>query len=392
MEQITIIGLGYVGLPLAISFAMNGIKVYGYDISKDVIKNISHEKQFTEPNLLKNLDSVLGKFLFISKEIEPTGTYIVCVQTPLTNQNEEDVSYIYGVIDELCPILRPDDLIVIESTIGAGTNQNLLQKIAAKIKFPIETISYAYCPESIYPGNIFDELKFNTRIIGANNQKSFERVQRLYETINEKPILKTTIKSAELLKLIQNAYRDIEIAFANELSMLCANLEIDVFELIRLANTHPRIKILQPGSGVGGHCIAVDPYFLIYKYPKFTNLSKTAREINAYKPYFICDQVERLVKKTSTIGVFGLSYKPNIEDTRGSSGLIIVNELLNRGYHVVACEPNISHVKFGEIENLPIQAFLSNIDFLVVCQKHNVSEEVRKTMKSIPNFDAVGMF
>ncbi len=339
-KEVCISGLGYVGLPVACALADSGYAVLGVDIDKELISRIGSGLVITtEPNLQDLLLKVFQSgALKASTQLATADVHIISVPTPLDNDNQPDISHVYAATDAIIPCLRSDDLVLIESTCPIGTTEI----VAKKLRMHCPGIQVAYCPERVLPGNILHELKQNDRVIGGVDENSTLNAKAFYQTFTHGEIHVTNARTAEAVKLAENIYRDINIAYANELSMIADSINLDINELIRFANRHPRVKILKPGIGVGGHCIAVDPWFLVSTAPDFTNLTLQARKINIQKTCWVVDKIRDTIKKNdaSVIACLGLSYKPNVSDLRGSPALYIV-QTLEKEVQVLRVDPYI---------------------------------------------------
>lgn len=401
---ITVLGMGYIGLPTATMFAAAGYKVKGFDVNKRVIDTLRSGKiHIVEPDLQGLFKSVLDSGNLIPTDtIEESDVFIICVPTPFREDHEEklaDLSYVESASREVGKVLKRGDLVILESTVPPRTTEDIMGKTLEEesgLKIN-EDFLVAHCPERVLPGKILHELRNNDRIIGVSNKKSGEFTKELYSSIvTGGNIYLTDTITAEMCKLVENTFRDINIAFANELSMICDQLGIDVWELVQLANKHPRVSILNPGAGVGGHCLAVDPWFIVEKFPKTARLTRTARETNDYKPKWIVKKVvEDIQKKFSdkkiTIGILGLAYKPNIDDLRESPALEIAKGLKELGYNVIACEPNSEQSEINSIENLNLDEMIDKSNYLVYAVPHNQFKDGYKDkIKAKPFFDAVG--
>lgn len=352
MKTLSIIGLGYIGIPTAVFFANNGMTVQGFDINEKIVSLINLGKiNIVEPGLEEMVKNAVNKGnLTADTNIKPADAFIISVPTPFKENYEPDLKYIESAVKSISTVIEKGNLVILESTSPVGTTEQVakwLQEFRPELKIlntEDSDVYVAYCPERMIPGNVF-ELVENDRIIGGINQKSTEKACELYSIIAKGELLKTSSRVAEMSKLTENSYRDVNIAFANELSIICDKLNIDVQELINLANHHPRVNILQPGCGVGGHCIAVDPRFIISKTPNEAKLIKQAREVNDYKPQFVIEKVEDAVKELGLsdpkITCFGLAFKPNIDDLRESPALQICKTLADKFKNVSAVEPNI---------------------------------------------------
>ena len=360
--KISVIGLGYIGLPTAAMLAANGAQVVGVDVNRHAVETINHGRiHIIEPDLEDCVRDVVARgALRASLVPEPADAFVIAVPTPFKDDHEPDLSFIRSAAESLAPVLAKGNIIILESTSPVGTTRAMLDWLAAvrpDLSFAREEsescdIYAAYCPERVLPGKIMRELVSNDRILGGINAVSAEKACDIYRIFVKGELLLTNARTAEMSKLTENAFRDVNIAFANELSLICDRLDIDVWELIRLANHHPRVNILQPGPGVGGHCIAVDPWFIVSKTPDLAHLVAAARTINDSKPEWVkdkvCSAVLELVKEGRqisdvTIGCFGLAFKPNIDDLRESPSLFITRDLAKKfPGQVLAVEPNIA--------------------------------------------------
>ncbi len=390
--SITVIGLGYVGLPIACAFARAGVTVYGIDTNPSLIGTLKERTySYAEPDLNRVLDEVLDKTLTVSDTIIPSDTYIVTVQTPVNERHESDNTFVERALAELCPHIKGGELIILESTVPIGSNEGFYSILKSGVKSGVE-FEYCYCPESILPGRIFDEIRHNTRILGGKTPEAARRAAEIYNLINDEKKECTDVCTAEFVKLTQNSHRDVELAFVNQLSIMCDREGVDPFEVIRLTNTHPRCKLLFPGSGVGGHCIAVDPYFMIERYGEDASLLLAARRANDSKPIYIAEQaIEALLKRGGgTVGVLGLAYKANCDDCRESSGISIYRYLTQRGIRALANEPNSPLSKICGIDNTDLNTAICESDVIIIAQKHNAYKDLRLDGKVV--IDCVGIF
>lgn len=353
------IGLGYIGLPTATLFAGRGKSVIGVDLNRNVIETINRGAiHIVEPDLEGLVHNVVSKgFLKAFSEPQAADVFIIAVPTPFKRNHDPDISYIKAAAKTFAPYLQKGNLAVLESTSPVGTTEelsHLLATLRPDLSFPHQTgeeadIQLAYCPERVLPGNVIRELVENDRIIGGMTKRATEMATALYKIFVKGKCLPTNARTAEMCKLTENSFRDVNIAFANELSMICDKLDIDVWELIDLANHHPRVKILKPGPGVGGHCIAVDPWFIVTKNPQEAQLIHTARRVNDGKPHWVLNAVSEKMKGFSkspvTVGCLGLAFKANIDDLRESPAVEIALELAKRpDARVLVNEPNIKHL------------------------------------------------
>lgn len=362
-NKINVVGLGYIGLPTAAVFANNGIRVHGVDVSQHVVDTISQGKiHIVEPDLDKVVHEVVSNgYLTASLQAESADAFLIAVPTPFKNGHEPDLSYIKSAAEMIAPVLKKGDLVILESTSPVGATEKMAEWLATKrtdLIFPQADSSspdvfIAHCPERVLPGKILEELISNDRIIGGMTEKCSELAVELYKTFVKGECVTTNARTAEMCKLTENSFRDVNIAFANELSIICDELDINVWELISLANRHPRVNILQPGPGVGGHCIAVDPWFIVSKTPEEARLIRTAREVNDNKPEWVIEKVKLAIAdflqenpnktvKDVTVACYGLAFKPDIDDLRGSPAINIVKYIKdNHKGKVIVVEPHI---------------------------------------------------
>lgn len=390
--KVCIIGLGYIGLPTAV-LAATKFEVYGFDIDPEIIKIINSGKaHFYEPNLDKLLKKNISEGRFVSGNvIEACDIYIICVPTPFTANGphkKPDLSYVDVATESISSVLKKGDLIILESTSPVGTTESIRDKLSG-LRNDLELykekpdVSIAYCPERVLPGKMLDELISNDRIIGGLNHECAKRATAFYKTFVEGDCIETTSRMAEMVKLTENSCRDSQIAFANELSILADKMEIDIWELIYLANKHPRINILNPGPGVGGHCIAVDPWFLISEYPESTRFLYQARKTNKFKEEWVVKKIQEKVKElistknclkeeNITIALYGLTYKPNVNDIRESPALNIAEKIasLHKG-RVLGIDPNLKTLKTNtKLQFLSIKDAKQEADIEVILVNH----------------------
>lgn len=338
-NRICVVGLGYIGLPSAAVFADHGIDVLGVDVNKDAVDSINQGKpHIVEPELDVLLRKVVsnGK-LKASTEPGSADAFILAVPTPFRDGHQPDLTYVEAAARSIGPVLKSGDLVILESTSPVGATEQLslwLAEVRPDLTFPhtageLSDIRVAHCPERVLPGQILREVVENDRIIGGVTRKCAQMAMALYKVFVSGEIHLTNARTAEMAKLTENAFRDVNIAFANELSIICDGLDINVWQLIRLSNLHPRVNILNPGPGVGGHCIAVDPWFIVAADPVNSKLIATARAVNDAKPHFVVEKVRAKAKriKNPVIACLGLSYKPDVDDLRESPAVRIVEEL-----------------------------------------------------------------
>lgn len=345
-------GLGYIGLPTAIIAAKHGIEVTGVDINPHVVEMTNAGKlHIIEPGMEIMLKEVVNnKMLRASTSPEMSDAYFMVVPTPFKEHHEPDISYVEAATRTVIPYLKEGDLYVIESTSPVGTTEKMAEVIFSERPELEGKIYIAYCPERVLPGNVIYELVHNDRVIGGLNPQSTEKAIEFYSQFVQGTLHKTNCRTAEMCKLTENSSRDVQIAFANELSLICDKAGINVWELIELANKHPRVNILQPGCGVGGHCIAVDPYFLTAEFPMESKIIATAREINNYKSFWCAERVQNAMLKFElnhhrkpSVAMMGLAFKPNIDDLRESPAKHIVAKVMQscNNADIMIVEPNV---------------------------------------------------
>jgi len=373
-RSICVIGLGYIGLPTASLLGTKGYLVTGVDVSPKIVDTINQGKiHIVEPDLDILVKSAVNSGnLKASLEPVKADVFIIAVPTPFKGNHVPDLHYVEQASRAISPYLEPGNLVILESTSPVGTTNDYVAKILEETGHKIGTdIFVAHCPERVLPGRILIELIQNDRIVGGINEKSTQIAAKFYNEFVSGQVLETDAKTAELSKLTENSFRDVNIAFANELSLICDKENIDVWNLIALANRHPRVNILQPGPGVGGHCIAVDPWFIIDRTPNEAKLIKTAREVNDAKPDWVIRKIsEKAAKfKNPTIACLGLAFKADLDDLRESPSLEIVDKLtkLDIG-NILVCEPNIKQHPTFELTSL--EHAISQADIIVVLVDH----------------------
>ena len=389
---VSVLGLGYIGLPTAALLASNGYLVKGMDNNQDVVNTINKGAiHIIEPGLDEVVQlTIENGSLRAFSEVQSGDIYIICVPTPFHRDSDlpsPNIDYVKEATENLLPHLKKGDMVILESTSPVGTTQMILTTLEES-GIDTSTISIAYCPERVLPGRIMVELLNNDRVIGGINEESTRKVKDFYKTFVKGEILETDSKTAEMCKLTENSFRDVNIAFANELSMLCDNNGVDVYELIQLANHHPRVNILQPGTGVGGHCIAVDPWFIISKDPEKSRLMRVAREVNDIKPEWVVGKIKEKAEllETKRVACLGLAFKPNIDELRESPSVSVVESLTRSDYEVYCVEPNIDKHETYNLINL--KEAIEDFDLIVVLVKHKefISAEV---LEKLINKDAL---
>ena len=383
MNDLCVLGLGYIGLPTASIFATKGKRVLGVDISPTVVETINSGKiHIQEPDLDVLVRAAVQSGNLRAATVPASAeVFSLAVPTPFDVQPDgsrlPDLSYVEAATRSLAPHVRAGNLVILESTSPVGTTEKVKAWLEAELArcglvLPPD-ILYAHCPERILPGQMLKELVSNDRIAGGLTPAASVRAKALYETFCTAQIFLTDARTAELAKLTENAFRDVNIAFANELSLICDRLKIDVWELIRLANRHPRVKILQPGPGVGGHCIAVDPWFIVDAAPAEARLLRTAREVNDSKPHHVVAQVRAAAGKDAVVACLGLAFKANVDDLRESPAVEIASHLAEAGLKVLAVEPHVTALPKalqGRAELVPLADALARATVVVLLVDH----------------------
>ncbi|MDL2287853.1 nucleotide sugar dehydrogenase [Oscillospiraceae bacterium OttesenSCG-928-F05] len=396
-EKIAVLGTSYIGLPTAVLFAKAGYSVVGVDINPAVIDSLnSGVIPVAEPGLQAAFDEAMGTGrLSFSRTYVPADVFIIAVQTPWKKTEagrSAELKYVMSAAAMLGEVIAPGNLVILESTVPPGTLRLVEAEIARVSGLSSKEFQIAHCPERIIPGNMLKELSENDRIIGARLPEVRERVKRIYSAVVTKGTIRMTDDvTAETAKLAENTFRDINIAYANALSMMAEKLGIDVFELIELANCHPRVNIHTPGVGVGGHCIAVDPWFLTEGFEEEARLVRTAREINDAKPFWVAEQVEKHAPKGKPVLVLGLTYKPDVDDLRESPSIELCHALKAKGFTVIACEPNIEREDIDGITNLSLIEGLEKCGYAVLTLAHKEFREQAELIAGTPCYDCVGL-
>jgi len=417
-QKISIIGLGYIGLPTATLFASRKKKVIGVDVNPYVVDTINQGRIHIIESELDILvqASVTAGYLRATTVPEPADAFLITVPTPFTDDHKPDLSFIESSAQAIAPVLEKGNLVILESTSPVGTTEKLSEWLAQArpdLSFPHQegeeaNIQIAYCPERVLPGRVVRELVTNDRVIGGMTRVATYMAAALYKTFVDGNLISTSTRTAELCKLTENSFRDVNIAFANELSIICDKLDIDVWELISLANRHPRVNILQPGAGVGGHCIAVDPWFIVDTAPGESRIIRMAREVNDQKPEWVLEKVKAAIaevlasKPGSTmadvkVACLGLAFKPDIDDLRESPAVEITEKIAGLGCRVLAVEPNIRALNGGfaaaNLSLAPLDEALAIADVVCVLVKHrpfiDAAEGIGNHSQII---DTVGLF
>ncbi len=397
--KITVMGLGYIGLPTAITLAEAGFEVSGFDVNEQTIETLKGGHiHIVEPGLQEAFEkAVKHGHLSFTNVLAESDVFYIAVPTPFyqdeAGAHKADLKYVESAGRMAGKVLRPENLVILESTVPPHTTEMLAKVLSGESGIPVEKIHVAHCPERVIPGRMLEELRNNDRIVGARTPEAAEMAEMIYKKVlKHGRVHKTDDLTAEMCKLTENTFRDINIAYANELSVICDKMGIDVFELIKLANCHPRVNILTPGVGVGGHCIAVDPWFIYEQFPEEAKLIHAARLRNENKPKFVADKVVAgLNKVTDTVGVLGLSYKPNVDDLRESPSIELCHILQEKGVKVAACEPFSKDGMIQGIPNVSFNEIMEKADYLVVTLGHDLFKDNRDRISSKPFYDCAGV-
>ncbi|HIH2622127.1 TPA: UDP-N-acetyl-D-mannosamine dehydrogenase [Burkholderia cenocepacia] len=385
-ETVSVIGLGYIGLPTAAAFAARRKSVIGVDVSQHAVDTINRgEIHIVEPELDMLVHAAVTQgHLRATTTPEPADAFLIAVPTPFADGNKPDLSYIEAACRSIAPVLKKGDLVVLESTSPVGATERMAAWLAAQrpdLTFPQQAgersdIRIAHCPERVLPGHVVRELVENDRVIGGMTRKCGTRAQELYAVFVRGECILTDARTAEMCKLTENAFRDVNIAFANELSVICDQLDINVWELIRLANRHPRVSVLQPGPGVGGHCIAVDPWFIVDSAPEHARLIRTARHVNDDKPHFVVERVRHAASRfrEPVIACLGLAFKADIDDLRESPAMKIVETLAEQcDATLLVVEPNVDALPASldaKARQCDLHTALAEADVIVILVDH----------------------
>jgi UDP-N-acetyl-D-mannosaminuronic acid dehydrogenase len=392
-QSVAIIGLGYIGLPTAAVLAGRDIKVIGVDINQHAVDTINQGRiHIVEPDLEALVHEVVhtGRLRATTKP-ESADAFLIAVPTPFKGDHEPDLTYVEAAARSIAPVLKKGDLVILESTSPVGSTEQMAQWLAdarPDLTFPHQAgeaadINMAYCPERVLPGKVIHELVENDRVIGGMTPHSSARAAALYKTFVRGECIITNARTAEMCKLTENSFRDVNIAFANELSLICDELNINVWELIRLANHHPRVNILQPGPGVGGHCIAVDPWFIVDKSPRTARLIRTAREVNDHKPHYVIEKVKAAAAKFKNpkIACMGLAFKADTDDLRNSPSVDIVQHLKEMKLGVLyVAEPHIdtlpANLAGENVCLMDAQEAVANADIVLLLVNHQAFKDI----------------
>ena len=379
MEKICVLGMGYIGLPTACMLANNGYNVLGVDINNDVISKLSvGQLHIEEPELEETFQKALNaNRLKVSGILEKSDIYIIAVPTPINKNNKADLSYVISASEMIKDYISKGNMVILESTSPPGTTRKIVGEIISKGS-GLEAgkdFYLAFCPERVLPGKIIYELVNNKRVIGGIDEKSSELAKKVYGSFVKGEIHLTTLETSEFVKLAENTYRDVNIALANEFAEICQYYDINVWDMIKFANMHPRVNILNPGPGVGGHCIAIDPWFILENSDKKDTLIEKSRKINNLRPFIISEKIFDIIKdiKDPKVTVFGITYKENVGDIRESPALVIINELNKKGVNVSIYDPVVTSYK-GKTSNF--EEALKDSDMILLFVGHDEFKKI----------------
>ena len=392
IKSVCVIGLGYIGLPTAALLANRNYQVHGVDVVKSTIDTINQGNiHIVEPDLDTFVRTAVNSGNLIA-DLKPkkSDVFIIAVPTPFHEGYIPNIDYVLSATESIAPYLEEGNIVILESTSPVGTTDKMAEVLLSK-GIDINKIHIAHCPERVLPGQIMRELVENDRIVGGITKEATEATADFYKTFVSGEVLQTDAKTAEMAKLTENSYRDLNIAFANELSILSDKFNIDVWELIQLANRHPRVNILQPGVGVGGHCIAVDPWFIVHAGGEDAKLIRTAREVNNYKTEWAIEKIknaalqfEKNHGKEAKIACMGLAFKPNIDDLRESPSVYVTRALINSGLNVLPVEPNLKASEEFTLVN--IEEALREADIIIFLVAHDEFKDISIEDKEVYDF------
>lgn len=403
MKKVFFFGLGRIGLPTALLAASSQYKVIGYDLNYKIIDNLKKKIiHFEEPKLNELLISKIKKnFIKFSNNITESDIYIIAVPTPIKSDKSPDLSHVMNCVDKIINFIKPQDLIILESTVPIGTLSLIKKKILQKKPLLNEKLYLSYCPERVLPGNAVNEIKRNTRIIGGINTKSTNFSIKFYKSFLNVKFIKTNDKTAEMIKLSENAFRDVNIAFANELSRIADSFDISVSKVISSANYHPRVSILNSGLGVGGHCIPIDPFFLINSYKPKNSIIRNARVINDTQPKYVLNKIIKYIKKNkidigiTKIGILGITYKENNDDIRESPAINFLQILAKYKFkNIFFHDPYITSIKNINVKAKSLNFLLSKSDVIIKLVNHDnyINIDLNSFKKNIKIFDVKNAF
>lgn len=392
-SKITVIGLGYIGLPTAVMFASHGYQVHGVDVNEKTVDRLQNRQlHFDEPGLLERLTKTMDQGTFtVSTSPEQADVFILAVPSPINQDHSADLKYVEAATSSIVPYVGKGNLIILESTVPPKTTENIILPILNESGYKVgEELFVAHSPERVIPGKLFEELVSNNRILGGINEESSKKAKDLYQTFVKGNIHTTDVTTAEMVKVVENTYRDVNIAFANELAKMTDNLGVSVWDVIELANCHPRVNVHKPGPGVGGHCIAVDPWFLASFCHDDASIIRVARQINDQMPIYVADRILEITKDLKIdqpkIALLGLAYKGNIDDARESPSLVVADILNNKGIAFQSFDPHIREIRY-ENQTDSLKKVVRDADLAVVLTDHNEfkfldPEEIKPIMKN----------
>ena len=373
--MINVVGLGYIGLPTSLMLASKGLEVVGTDLNETIVNDLKNQDiTFKEDGLEKLLKDAVDNGIEFTNEYQVADVYIIAVPTPYDEATKKiDPSYLISAIKSVVDVAKDGAILIIESTISPGTIDKIVRPI---VDLSNKNIDLVHAPERILPGSMIRELVSNSRTIGADCSEIAKKVKNIYSSFCRGDIVLTDIKTAEMSKVVENTYRDINIAFANELAKICRQDNMDVYEIINIANKHPRVNILTPGPGVGGHCISVDPWFLVGDYPDIAKLIGTARQVNDSMPYFVFERLKKIMKDNevvdmSRVGLYGMTYKPNVDDTRESPSIQFLELLDEKDRDSIKIyDPMVDSTSYdGMVDDF--DDFLADVDLVLIMVDHN---------------------
>lgn len=387
-RKICIIGLGYIGLPTATMFSLHGNNVIGVDINQKVIDNLNNGRIIIEePNLESLVNNVVNQGRLVgSTTPEESDVFIIAVPTPIKEDKSAEMKYVISAAKSIVKYLKKDNIVVLESTSPVGTTEEIVKPIIEESGLQVgNDILLGYSPERVIPGKVIHELKNNDRVIGGINEKSAKEIEKVYKTIVDGNIYLTDCKTAEICKLMENTYRDVNIALSNELLLICDKLGINAWEVIEYSNKYPRVNLHTPGPGVGGHCLAVDPWFIVEKEPELSKIIKSSRELNDFMPTYVYESVEKILKdkKDKSVTILGITYKANIDDIRESPIIKLIDLLIKNNYTVKVFDP---FVKDFDLNKNDIISACQGSDLLILGVNHDYFkhlplEAIKKEMR-----------
>lgn len=373
IKNICVLGLGYIGLPTAVLFSLYGHNVVGVDINKEIVDKVNNGKIITQESNLGNLVNyvVSRGNLVASNTPRESDVFIISVPTPIKENKSADMNYVISAVKSILKYLKKGNIVILESTSPVGTTEEIIKPIIEESGFQVGSdILLGYSPERVIPGNIIYELKNNDRVIGGINEKSAKEIEKIYKTVVDGNMHLTNCKTAEICKLMENIYRDVNIALANEFLLICDKLDINGWEAIKYSNNHPRVNIHTPGPGVGGHCLAVDPWFIIDKEPCLSKIIKLSRNINDYMANYVYNSIEKILEQNTNkqITILGIAYKPNIDDIRESPIIKLIDNLLKNNYSVKVFDPFVKDFYLNEKDLL---SACKDSDILILGVNHD---------------------